>query len=129
VREVIDVSDGALAVHVTADSDSDDAELEELAGRLRDELLELDVASVEPTPDEDIPAQAKGLGAVVGWLTVHLGTERLRTVVKAVRGWAARTNRSVEVSIDGDVLKLSNVTDAQQDRIIEAWLQRHAASA
>jgi hypothetical protein len=33
----------------------------------------------------------------------------------------------VEVSIDGDVLKLTGATSQQQEKIVDAWLARHAA--
>jgi hypothetical protein len=129
VREVIEVSDGDLTVRVIADFDSDDEGLTELAGRLREELLTLDVDSVDPLPDEDIPEHAKGLGAVAGWLSVHLGSASLRSVVRTVRDWAARTNNSVEVSIGKGTLKLGNATAEQQEQIVEAWLARYAGSA
>jgi hypothetical protein len=50
----------------------------------------------------------------------------LRAVVAAVRGWVGRTGRTVEVSIDGDVLKLTGATSQQQEKIVDAWLARHA---
>jgi hypothetical protein len=127
--EVIQVHDDQLAVQVLGAPDSDAEELADLTQLLRTELLQLDVASVEPMPDEDIPEHAKGLGAVVGWLSVKLGTvDRVRSVVRAIRGWTVRTHRSVEVSIGGDVLKLDQATADQQQQIIDAWLERHAAN-
>jgi hypothetical protein len=106
---------------------SPDEELALLTTRLRGELLELDVESVEPVVEETAPPHAKGLATLVGWLTVGLGTaERLRAVVTALRNWVSRTNRSVEITYGGDVLKLSNVTAEQQDRLIEDWLTRRS---
>ena len=62
-----------------------------------------------------------------GWLVAQFGTlEGLRAVVTTVHGWVSRTGRSVEVSIDGDVLKVTGVTSHQQGEIIDAWLARHA---
>lgn len=73
---------------------------------------------------------AKGLGILAGWLVVQFGSiSGLRAVVDVVRGWAARTHRVVEVSYGGDVLKVTGVTSEQQERIIDAWLARHAAGA
>jgi hypothetical protein len=105
-------------------------ELADLTALLRADLLELDVDSVDPVPVEAAPEQAKGVAELVGWLAVRFGTvETVRAVVAAVRGWAARTNRVVEVSVGGDVLKLTGATSEQQDRIIDGWLARHAAGA
>jgi hypothetical protein len=50
----------------------------------------------------------------------------LRALVTTVRAWASRTGRTVEVSIDGDALKVTGVTSQQQGEIIDAWLARHA---
>ncbi len=108
-------------------ADSDEEELADLAGRLSAELLGVDAASVAPLTAEAAPAGAKGLGTLVGWLAVRLGTlNGLRAVMATVRGWASRTGRTVEVSIGGDVLKVTAVTTQQQEKIIEAWLARHA---
>ena len=52
--------------------------------------------------------------------------EGLRAVVTTVGTWSSRTGRTVEVSIDGDVLKVTGVTSRQQGEIIDAWLARHA---
>jgi hypothetical protein len=117
-----------LRVRVVQAPDGDVAELAELTGLLRAELLDLDVNSVDLPADDVPPGQAKGLAAVVGWLTVRFGTvEGLRAVVSALCGWVSRTNRVVEISVGGDVLKLTGVTSEQQDRIIDGWLARHAA--
>jgi hypothetical protein len=35
----------------------------------------------------------------------------------------------VEVSIDGDALKVTGATSRQQEMIIDAWLARHAPGA
>jgi len=122
---VVDV-DG-LIVQVLPAADSDAEELADLTGGLRAELLDVDAASVAPLTAEAAPEGAKGLGDLAGWLLVQFGTlDGLRAVVAAVRGWTSRTGRTVEVSIGGDVLKVTAVTSQQQREIIDAWLARHA---
>jgi hypothetical protein len=117
-----------LIVQVLPAADSDAKELAELAAGLRAELLDLDEVSVTPSAAEAPPAGAKGLGTLAGWLVTQFGTlDGLRAAVAAVRGWAGRTGRTVEVSIDGDVLKLTGATSQQQEKIVDAWLARHAA--
>ena len=116
-----------LIVQVLPVADSDAEELADMAGGLRAELLDVDAASVAPLTAETAPEGAKGLGTLAGWLLVQFGTPAgLRAVVAAVRGWASRTGRTVEVSMGGDALKVTGVTSQQQEKLIDAWLARHA---
>ncbi len=116
-----------LILQVLPVTDSDAEELADLADRLHAELLSIDAATVAPLTAEAAPEGSKGLGTLAGWLLVQFGTlDGLRAVVAAVRGWAGRTGRTVEVSIGGDVLKVTGVTPQQQGELIDAWLARHA---
>jgi len=119
--------DDRLTVAVRPAGD-DAGELSDLTSMLRQELLALDVVDVRPVEAESAPPGAKGIGEVVGMLAIQLGTvEGLRAVVDLVRGWVGRSRRDVEVSIGGDTLKLSGVSSEDQERIVDAWLARHAA--
>jgi len=113
-----------LIVQVLPVVDSDTEELADLAGRLLAELLGVGEA---PLIAKAAPEGAKGLGDLAGRLLVRFGTpDGLRAVMAAVRGWTSRTGRTVEVSIGGDVLKVTGVTSQQQREIIDAWLAHHA---
>ena len=117
---------GGLTLQVLPVADSDAEELADLAAELHAELLSVDGTSAAPRPAEAAPPGAKGLGDVAGWLVAQVGTlDGLRALVAAVRGFASRTGRTVEVSISGDVLKVTGVTSQQQEQIIGAWLARH----
>jgi hypothetical protein len=117
---------GGLVMQVVPIADSDAEELADLAGQLHAELLGVDGASVGPLPAGAVPEGAKGLGDVAGWLVAQFGTlDGLRALVAAVRGFASRTGRTVEVSIGGDSLKVTGATSQQQEKIIDAWLARH----
>ena len=109
-----------------ADADEDTGEAVNWAARLTAELEDLDdVSLVELTGQA--PAGAKGGGAAVGVLLARLThLDALKALVEAARSWATRTGRTVEVSVDGDVLKLTGASRQQQDRIVEAWIVRHA---
>jgi hypothetical protein len=125
---VADVDGLVLQVLPTADSDTE--ELVDLAGQLRAELLDMDAVSVSPLAAQAAPDGAKGLGTLAGWLTAQFGTlDGLRAMVSAVRSWTSRTGRTVEISMGGDVLKVTAATSQQQEKIIDAWLARHAPSA
>lgn len=120
---------GRLLLQVRPGPDDDAGELAELSGALRVELLDLDVSAVDPLPDEDVPAGAKGLGAVAGWLVVKLGPEALRAVLAKAADWVTRNDRVVEVSYGDDTLKLNRATREQQEKIIDGWLARHPAGS
>jgi hypothetical protein len=115
-----------LILQVLPGQESDAEELADLGDRLRAELLEYDVSSVEPLPAEEAPPGAKGIGQVAGWLVAQFGTlDALRAVINGVRAWAARTQRTVEITMDGETLKIGAATTQQQQELIDAWLARH----
>lgn len=117
---------GGLVMQVVPMADSDAEELADLAGQLHAELLGVDDASVGPLPAGAVPEGAKRLGDVAGWLVAQFGTlDGLRALVGAVRGFASRTGRTVEVSIGGDPIKVTGATSEQQQQLIDAWLARH----
>lgn len=119
---------GDLAVQVLADAGDDARDLEELTALLRDELLELDILGVQPR-DEEPPANSKGLASAGSWLVVHLGPAALRSVVRTIAEWATRNNKSVELTVGGDSLKVHGATREQVDRALDEWFSRHPAGA
>ena len=95
--------------------------------RLQTALLALDVAAVEPSPTGTVPEGAKGTSGIAGALAVKLGASGVTAVVTRVREWVSRNGRSVEITLDGDTIKLTGATAEQQNKLVEAWLARHAA--
>src|ERR1700733_15085926 len=89
----------------------------ELAGWLRNELLDLDIQDVDRLPGEVVLPGAKGVAAIAGWLSVRLGPDALRMVLVKIADWGTRNDRVVEVSYGGDTLKLGHATREQQERI------------
>jgi hypothetical protein len=120
---------GGLVVQVQPGDDEEPGELAELTGWLQGELLDLDVKSVDPVPEQDVPDGAKGIAALAGWLAVNLGPEALKTVLAKVADWATRNDRAVEVSIAGQNLKLARATRQQQQELIDAFLARLPAES
>jgi hypothetical protein len=113
--------------------DDDPEQLDELTSLLRDELLDLDVAAVEPLTQESAPNDAKGaLAALGGWLAVHFGAAGLkaglRAVVNVVASWAGRTGKTVELSIGGDTLKLTGASAEMQSRIVDEFFARQSGT-
>jgi hypothetical protein len=124
---------GELSVEVQAGSDTDTEELAQLAGRLGTELLDLDVHAVRQPVRGEAPEDAKGAGLLAaGELVVGLvaSPEVLASIIDTVRSWLGRNRaRSVKLTLDGDALEVTGVSSAEQERLIDLWVSRHAASA
>ena len=121
---------GELSVELQAGPDADAEELARLAGRLRAELLDLDVDDVQQPARGEAPAESKGAGwLAAGELVVQLvaSAETLLSIIAGVRSWLGRNSaRSVKLTLGGDALEVSGVSSAEQDRLIDLWVSRHA---
>ena len=122
-----------LELHLQISEEGADAErLAALTGYLRAELLQLDVENVTAPQAGEAPPGARGVDvAAVGALLVALGqsADGLRAVVSAIRAWLRRgegTWRTVRLELGGDALELSQASAADQERLIELFVSRHA---
>ena len=60
-------------------------------------------------------------------MTLGAAPATLRAVVGTVKAWLARSAaRSVKLELDGDVIEVSGVSSADQQRLIELWIERHS---
>jgi hypothetical protein len=122
-----------LRLHLTEEG-ADADQLDELAGSLRQELLQLDVDDVTKLPPGEPPPGAQGRDAVTaGGLMVAIGSTAhgLSVVISVARAWLARggkTRREVRLDIGGDVLKLSGASAADQERLVDLFISRHVSS-
>jgi hypothetical protein len=112
---------------------SDEARLEELALMLRQELLALNVRSVEPYAEGEAPDGSRSaLAAIAGMLTVSLqpGLAVVGAVVAVVRDWLRRSGsgRTVKIAIDGDVIELTGASDEVQQQLVDAWVKKHSGT-
>jgi hypothetical protein len=111
---------------------ADTERLAVLTGYLRAELLRLDVENVRALQADEVPAGARAFGAdTVGALLVAFGqsVEGLQSVVSVIRDWLRRgegTGRAVRLELGGDALELSQASAADQERLIELFIRRHA---
>jgi hypothetical protein len=69
--------------------------------------------------------------ATVGALLIAVGQsfEGLRSVVSVIRDWLNRgagTGRAVRLELGGDTLELSQASAADQERLIELFIRKHA---
>jgi hypothetical protein len=124
---------GELTVEVEAAADADAEELAQLAIRLRNELLGLDVDAVQVASGGDAPDYSKGFALVaVGGLVVRFVLRRdlLESIIEGVRSWLVRQHaRSVKLTLDGDSLEVTGVNSVEQDRLIELWVMRHGGAS
>jgi hypothetical protein len=93
-------------------------ELEELAGQLRGELLDLDVQWVD-RPGEAVPVGAKDSADIAGLFLMRLDPKALRVVLDKVTDWAARSDRTVEISAGGHPLKRVHPASQEQEKVID----------
>ncbi len=125
--------DGELRLQLSEDG-ADAERLAALTGYLRAELLQLDVEDVTAVKAGEPPPGARVVGVTAaGGLLVTLGqsAKGLRSVVSAIRNWLRRgegSGRTVRLELDGDMLELSHASAADQDRLIELFVSRHAAA-
>ena len=79
------------------------------------------------------PEDAKGAGLLAaGQLIVGLvaSPEVLASIIDTVRSWLGRNRaRSVKLTLDGDTLEVTGASSAEQQRLIDLWVTRHATSA
>ncbi|MFF0724831.1 hypothetical protein [Streptomyces sp. NPDC004134] len=118
-------SAGAVRLTVVGGADVDDEELDSLTGQLRRSLLELEVGDVRAGPAGGrAPEGAKsGEGLALGVLAVTVAPVVLRSVVRLVEAWLQnRPVRSVRLELDGRSIELGDATDAEKQRLIEAFL-------
>ena len=126
------VGRGELTVEVEAAADADAEELAQLTNRLRDELLGLDVDTVYSACGGEAPDSSKGIDLLAaGRLVVKfvLRHDLLQSIIDSVRSWLGRQHaRSIKLTLDGDSLELTGVSSAEQDRLVELWVMRHAGA-
>jgi hypothetical protein len=118
-----------LALRVDEDG-SDAGELAELTAKLRREILQLDVDSVEAASAGAAPAGAKAVDiAVIGTLLVQMGKTAggLTSLVRAVQGWLRpQSARTVRLELDGDAIEITGASSRDQQRLIDLWIERHS---
>jgi hypothetical protein len=115
-----------LRLEVAGYPDSDDEERADLTTRLREEMIEHGVEDVAHPPAE-APAGSKGAGLEWAQLIVTFATTA-PALIAALQGWLGRHPRAaVKLEIDGDSLTLDEASPAEQRRLVESFLARHAS--
>ena len=116
-------------LHLDAPDGADAEELDDLTRRLRQQILQLDVDSVEHVSGGAAPPGARVVDVMlIGSLLVTLSKspELLKMVVGTVEAWAGRNRCSIELQIGGDSLKVSGISSDQQQQLINTWVTAHS---
>jgi hypothetical protein len=108
----------------------EEEELERSTHQLREELLDLNLQSVDLVKKGDPPKGSKAGEEVVSWgsLIVGLATSGgvLPNLVGTVQSWLSRReNQKITLQIGGDKLEVMGISNEQQDKLIDAWINRH----
>jgi hypothetical protein len=111
----------------------EDAErVEQLAASLRRELLDLGVDGVDRATDGAAPEGARAVEVLaVGALLVKIARSAgdAAKVVAFLRRWSGRSGRSIKLTVDGDTIEVTAASSEQQERLIDAWIERQARAS
>jgi len=108
----------------------DEEELERSTQQLREELLDLNLDSVDLVKKGIAPEGSKAGEEIVSWgsLLVSLGASGglLPSLIGSVQSWLSRKeNQKITMEIGGDKLELTGISDEQKEKLIDAWISRH----
>ena len=64
--------------------------------------------------------------AVLGALVVKLGPGAVIQVVRGIQSWLTRSRiaRSAELTINGQTIKVTGVSPAKQEELINVWMNK-----
>ena len=114
------------------ETDADAELLEQLTYGLREEILETSVDSVAVPALGEAPEGSRAIGiAAVGALLVNFAgsADSLKQVVSVVRSWFNKkpAARTLKITFGDNVLELTAATDAQQQQLIDEFVERASA--
>jgi hypothetical protein len=118
-----------VILNIDAGSEADTEELEELTQQLREELMELNVESVDLVRAGEEPVGAKVVepvswGTIVVTLLAAGGV--VTTLINAIQSWLTRhEQRSIIIKINGDQLEIKGISSQEQQKLVDAWISRH----
>lgn len=120
-----------VQVKLVVEAGEDSQERDEITTRLRRDLLQLNVDSVERLSEGEAPAGTRAVDiAAIGTLLVNIGqgVAALTPLVTAVRSWlAARGSGTVKMQIGADTIEVSGNLSDHQKTLVDAWIKAHEA--
>jgi Effector Associated Constant Component 1 len=118
-----------LIIRINSAGD-DQEELERSTHQLREELLDMKLESVDLVKKGNPPKGSKAGEEVVSWGSLIVGLAAsggvLPNLVGTVQSWLSRReNQKITMQIGGDKLEVTGISNEQQDKLIDAWINRH----
>jgi hypothetical protein len=118
-----------LRLNIAGGDASDREEIAELARQLQEELLDLDVISVDPVevrmPSGSKSGEAMSVGAFVIGLVAS--SHLLGAITSVVQSWLTRVGeRSVKLELDDDILEVRGISSREQHELVRRWIDRHS---
>ncbi len=115
-----------ILLNLNAPVELDDEEKERVTRQLRDELLGLDVNSIDFAKSGKATAKAKA-GDPVSWgtllITLAASGGVLTTVIGVIQSWLTRHNqRSMSLEINGNKLEIKGISSKEQKQLINTWI-------
>jgi hypothetical protein len=131
-RSVAAAAPPPLELRLEIEGPEDAERVEQLAASLRRELLDLGVDGVDRATDGAAPEGARAVEVLaVGALLVKIARSAgdAAKVVAFLRRWSGRSGRSIKLTVDGDTIEVTAASSEQQERLIDAWIERQARAS
>jgi hypothetical protein len=116
----------SVRINIDGGAQRDHEEMAALGQRLRREIQQLDVDTVDFVREGAAPAGAKGDPVTLASLAVTLAPVVLKSLFDLVQGWTTRhNNASVTIEMGGDKVTLTGAPSKEQLAVIQAVVQKH----
>jgi hypothetical protein len=117
-----------VKVQIRGDICQDPELLETYSRRLREDILNLDVDSVDYVGQDDAPAGSKGVGAsAVGDMILSLTplNNVIMSVIGAVQSFVNRNHQcNITMEIGDNKLIISDMSPKEQQKLVDAWIKQ-----
>lgn len=115
-----------IKLKIFGDCQEDLELLDTYSRRLKEELFELDVDSVEHSSITDAPKGSKGIGlASVGEMVLSMTPVdyAVSSVVSAVQSFVGRNQCNVRVDIGSNSIEIQGTSDEEQRKLVDAFIK------
>ena len=117
-----------VKVLIRGDICQDPELLDTYSRRLREDILDLDVDSVDYVGQDDAPAGSKGAGAsAVGDMILSLAplNNVIMSVIGAVQSFVNRNHQcNITMEIGDNKLIISEMSPKEQQKLVDAWIKQ-----
>jgi hypothetical protein len=107
--------------------EDDDPELDVWAARVRGDLLDAGVESVQSARTA-APEGSRAVDGLIAGLIVQVAPAAVGVVVEAIKALLGRSSRRVSIRIGDDELVIDGATTESQEQLVAAFLSRHSVS-